>query len=108
MELTVDFADEVSVLVGFFRMLLGLRFDCFGRVVERLQKLLFFDDADESVYDSAVFNEEKCGECLNGERVLDFFDAGFVNADGGNFDVAVVFGDADESRNHHEAWRTAS
>ncbi len=107
MELSVDFADEVSVLAGFFSGLLWLRLGCFGGVAECLQELFFFDDTDEAIYDLSFFYEEKCGERLNGKRVFYFVYVGFVNADGGDFNVAVVFGDADECRDHHEAWRTA-
>ena len=71
-----------------------------------VQELFFFDDADKAVYDLSIFNQEKCGERLNWERVLYFVYTGFVNADRSDFDIAVILGDADESWNHHETRRT--
>lgn len=53
----------------------------------------------------SVFDEKKCWERLNRERVLDFFDVGFIDAHGCNFDVAVIFRDTDKRRDHHEARR---
>ena len=60
MELAVDFTDKISILACLFSGLFGLRLDGFGRIIERLQKLFFFDDSDEAVYDLSVFDEEKC------------------------------------------------
>ena len=108
MELTVNFADKVSVLAGLFCGLLGrLRLCCVCArdVTKCLQKLFFFHDANEAVDNLSVFNKEECGEGLNRERVLYFVYAGFIDADRSDFDVTVVLGDANESRNHHEARR---